>query len=131
LDESQHLPALCDESVIRGPANLEPAPEANALELFQPAINAQPVAQFRGTPVVNLSPHDHWISLCLGHFDQLHSELFGEKSARRFDESQVSDVMHNPAAVRVEKHHLDLDLDPGSRLHVFGARHSDFQVSGC
>jgi hypothetical protein len=130
LDESQHLPALCDEGVIRRAANLEPAPEANAFELLQPAIDAQPVAQFRGTPIVNLSPHDHWISVCLGHFDQFHAEVFREQSARHLDESQVSDVVHNRAAVRVEEHNLNFDLDPGSGLRVFGGRHSDFEVSG-
>jgi len=47
------------------------------------------------------------------HLDQFHTKIFGEEGAGDFDETQVSDVVHDAANISVEEHDLHLGLDTG------------------
>ena len=93
------------------PPDLKAAPKANPLQPIEPAVDAQTIAQFGGAPVVDFRPHDHGISLRLGHLDQLHTEFFGQQGAGGFDETQVGDVVHDGPTIGIEEHHLHFGLD--------------------
>ena len=57
-------------------------------------------------PVLDLGANHHRIFFALRHLGQGHAELLGQERSSDLDEAQVGNVMHDPAAVGVEKHHL-------------------------
>ena len=62
---AKHLPAADEQRAVGGARDRERAPEADALDPFQPAVDGQHVAQHRRALVVDLRTHDHGILLGL------------------------------------------------------------------
>src|SRR5438270_403116 len=66
----------------------------------------------RAAPANDVGANDHRIFLRLGHGGEAEPECRGEQGARDFDEPQVSDVMDDGGAIRIEEHHLHFGANP-------------------
>jgi hypothetical protein len=73
--------------------------------LVQPSFDHQAIAKFGSFAIINLRSHDHRILLGVNHLREAETEFFGEQRARDFDEAQIRDVVHDPAAIGIEKHY--------------------------
>ena len=113
-NDAKHLAALRDERAVGGTFHLKRAPKAEPLDAFEPSFNDQPVGEPRGLLVVNLGPEHDWINIPLRHPRETHPELLREQGSGNLDEAQVRDIMHDPGAIGVEKHHLQFRRDSRS-----------------
>ena len=111
LDQCQHLPAFGDENVFSH--NPKSAPKPHAIEPLEPTLDREMVTKLGGAALIDFGPNDDWVSLRGCHFCQPQSKLFGQESARDFDETQIGDVMNDPTAIGIEKHHLHFRANTG------------------
>jgi hypothetical protein len=68
----------------------------------------QPVAQLGAAAIIDFRAHDDRILLRFGHGREREPKFFGQQSARDLDKPQVRDVVHDPAAIGVKEHYLQL-----------------------
>ena len=80
---------------------------------IEPTLDSEMVTKLGGAAIINLGANDDWVSLRSGHFCQLQSKLFGQQSARDFDETQIGNVMNNTTTIGIEKHHLHFRTNTG------------------
>lgn len=113
-NDAKHLPGLRNERAVGGAFDLKRAPKAKPLDACEPPFNDQPVGKPRGLLVVNLGPEHDWIHIPFGHARKTHPELLSEQGSCNLDEPQVGDIMDDPGAIGVEKHHLQFRRDSRS-----------------
>src|SRR5689334_20148807 len=58
LNDREHLAAFGDQHVIRNAANLERAPETDAIEPVEPAPNAQTIPELGRAPIIDFGAND-------------------------------------------------------------------------
>lgn len=115
-----------EELVVTLAADFEGAPEADALDFFEVAMDDDDVAEFGGFSIVDLGADDDGEELGLGHFTESHAEFGGEAGACGLDHAEVGDVVDDAAAVGIEEHDFFLGDDGGGVGAVFiGGCHAE------
>src|ERR1700736_5418106 len=79
LDESKHLTALGDQSLVLRSNNFESTPESHAFQAVEPTFHDQSIAELSRTPIADLSAHHHRISLRFVQFRESQAKFFREK----------------------------------------------------
>ncbi len=111
LEERERLTALRNQLVVLRSCDPKSAPEPDTFHLIEPALNYQPISEFRRAAIINLRAYHHGISLLFSHFCQTEAEFLGQMCARDLDEAQIRDVRNHASAVGIEKHHLHVRAD--------------------
>lgn len=118
LDEGERLPTGDQYGVVSHSSHFEGAPKPDALDGVQPALDHKFIAEYGGLSVINFCSQNDRVELCLRHFAELHAELCGQTGSRSFDHSEVGEVVHDAAAVGVEKHDFFVGLNGRGLRHA-------------
>jgi hypothetical protein len=73
-------------------------------------MDQQRIPQSGRTLIVYFCPNHNRAIALFQHFAERPSKFLGQERPIRFDKSQVSDIVHQAAGVRVEKHHTNFCL---------------------
>lgn len=103
-----------DERAIGRAPDIECAPESKAIEEIEPAFDDEPIAEFRGTFIIDFSANHDRVMSAFGHPGETHAELFRENRAGDLDETEVVDIVHDGSAVGIEKHDLHVGGNAGN-----------------